>query len=351
MPQNPEGNGTAGGGDAGDPSRPSVKADDGRPRRTGFEARAHAKREEFEARAHATRDEIRAQVAATRAQIDEANERLQARAGRNIPLAVAFGLVLGVSMLLSLIVIKELFMIVAGALMAFTTFELASALRFAGRDVPRIATVVAALAIVPAAFYLGPGGAWLVFLGCVAFVALWRTAELVRRSHRTSFSDFAKDIGAGTFIQSYVAFLGMFAVLLTAEDGGQWWTLAFLLTVIVIDIGAYVSGLTFGKHPMAPKISPKKTWEGFIGSVLFAFAAGILLSIFMIDQPWWFGFVLGGVLVLTATAGDLVESLIKRDLGIKDISTWLPGHGGFLDRLDSILPSAAAAYALYAFFA
>ena len=323
----------------------------GSARLDGFEQRAHQRREGFEARAHATREEIRAQVAATRAHLDEANERLEQRAGRNIPLATAFGLVLGVSMLLSLIVVKELFMIVAGALAAFTAFELASALRFAGRDVPRIPTVIGAIAIVPAAFYEGTSGLWLAFLGVVLFVALWRTLELGRGSHRTSPRDFAKDLGAGTFIQSYVALLGCFGVLLTAEDGGQWWTLAFLITVIVTDIGAYVSGLSFGRHPMAPRISPKKTWEGFIGSAAFAIVAGILLSIFMIDQPWWFGFVFGGTMVLTATAGDLTESMIKRDLGIKDISTWLPGHGGFLDRLDSVLPSAAAAYALYAFFA
>lgn len=320
-------------------------------RRRAFGLRASATREQFEARAHATRDEILAQVAATKAQIDEANERLEARAGRNIPLATAFGLVLGVSMVLSLVLVKDLFIIVCAALMFFTTVELASALRFAGRDVPRIPTIIAGLAVIPVAFYLGSDAAWLTFLGGVLLVALWRTAELARPSHRTGLADFARDIGAGTFIQAYVPLLGMFGVLLTREEGGQWWTLAFLITVIVTDIGAYVSGLRFGTHPMAPRISPKKTWEGFAGSVLFAVVAGILLSVFMIGQPWWFGFVFGGTMVVTATIGDLTESLIKRDLGIKDISTWLPGHGGFLDRLDSILPSAFAAYLLYLVFA
>ena len=122
-------------------------------------------------------------------------------------------------------------------------------------------------------------------------------------------------------------FLGGFGVLLAAQPRGEWWTLAFLLVVIVTDIGAYVSGLLFGKHPMAPRISPKKTWEGFVGSVVFALVASILLSVFMLEQEWWFGFVFGFTMVLTATIGDLTESLIKRDLGIKDISTWLPGHG------------------------
>jgi phosphatidate cytidylyltransferase len=182
------------------------------------------------------------------------------------------------------------------------------------------------------------------------FISLWRVAEFVVPSRRVSRADLLKDIGAGAFIQSYVAFLGGFTVLLTAQEGGQWWTLAFLIVVVSVDVGAYASGLNFGKHKMAPSISPKKTWEGFAGSVLSAMVAGILCAIFMLQQPWWVGVIFGATLVLTATMGDLAESLIKRDLGIKDISTWLPGHGGFLDRLDSILPSAAAAYALFLIF-
>jgi phosphatidate cytidylyltransferase len=151
-------------------------------------------------------------------------------------------------------------------------------------------------------------------------------------------------------IQVYVPFLGSFAVLLATQPGGEWWALAFLLVVVSVDIGAYASGLSFGKHPMAPRISPKKTWEGFAGSVVTALVAGVVLSILMLHEPWWFGLIFGAVLVFTATLGDLTESLIKRDLGIKDISTWLPGHGGFLDRLDSILPSAAAAYVMFVIF-
>jgi phosphatidate cytidylyltransferase len=108
--------------------------------------------------------------------------------------------------------------------------------------------------------------------------------------------------------------------------------------------------LLFGKHPMAPRISPKKTWEGFGGSITLATIAGIVVSIFMLHEEWWVGLVFGIALALTATLGDLTESLIKRDLGIKDMSTWLPGHGGFLDRLDSVLPSAAVAYTLFLLF-
>ena len=313
-------------------------------------SRGRAKREEIEARAHVLEEEFKAQVAATRAQIDATTVKIEARTGRNLPLAILIGVGLGVLLIGSLIFNKSLFMIFTGALIGFTTFELASALRFAGRDVPRWPSVIAGLASVPAAFYLGDQGRWLVVLGGIVFVALWRLAESLGKAHKANAQDLWKDVAAGTFIQVYVPFLGSFAVLLAAKDGGEWWALAFLLVVISVDIGAYASGLSFGKHPMAPRISPKKTWEGFAGSVVVALIAGVLVSLFMLQEPWWFGLIFGAVMVFTGTVGDLTESLIKRDLGIKDISTWLPGHGGFLDRLDSILPSAAAGYVLFVIF-
>jgi phosphatidate cytidylyltransferase len=283
-------------------------------------------------------------------QVRATNDKINARTGRPLVRAIAVGLTLGAALLFSLILVKALFMVFAGALVAFTAFELASALRFAGRDVPRIPTVIAAVAVVPAAFFwLGPGH-WLVTLAGIAFIGVWRLVELARPSARASARDVLLDLGAGAFIMVYVAFMAGFTVLLTAQDGGQWWTLAFLIVVVAIDTGAYATGLAFGKHPMAPVISPKKTWEGFAGSVAAAVLSGVLLGVFMLHQPWWVGMILGLVMVLTATTGDLAESLIKRDLGIKDISTWLPGHGGFLDRVDSSLLSAAAAYALFLVF-
>ncbi len=284
------------------------------------------------------------------AQVRATNDKINARTGRPLIRAIGVGLLLGGALLISLILVKELYMLFAAALIAFTSYELASALRFAGRDVPRLPTVVAAVAVVPAAFYWLAAGHWFVTLAGIAFIALWRIVELVRPSHRVSAMDLLKDLGAGAFIMAYVAFMAGFTVLLTAQDGGQWWTLAFLIVVISVDTGAYATGVAFGKHPMAPTISPKKTWEGFAGSVAAAIIAGVLLAVFMLGQPWWVGVILALTIVATATSGDLAESLIKRDLGIKDISTWLPGHGGFLDRVDSSLLSAAAAYALFLIF-
>lgn len=310
-----------------------------------------SRRADFDARAQAARHDLENQLRAGKARLDSRNEKLTARTGRNLPAAIAIGLLLGGAVLVSLVFVKAFFIIVAAALIGSLCFELASALRFAGRDVPRLPSVLAGVAIVPAAFYGGAAGQWTALIAGIVVVSLWRLAELARPSHRASASSIGRDLGAGAFVQIYCGFLGSFMAVMTARPDGQWWTLAALIVVIAVDTGAYATGLNFGKHPMAPRISPKKTWEGFAGSVAASMLAAILLSVFMLDEPWWFGFVFGGVIIVTATIGDLSESLIKRDLGIKDISTWLPGHGGFLDRLDSTLPSAAAAYALYLLFA
>jgi len=318
--------------------------------RAEFKAQVKSTRADFERQVQATRADFERQVQATRAQLDATNERIEARTGRNLILAILIGLVLGLIMLFSLILIKEIFLIFAIVIVGFTAFELAGALRHAGHNVPRIPVVISAVAVVPAAFYWDAAGQWLALLGGILLIALWRAALLISPAHRAPLRRVMGDLGAGILIQVYIVFLASFAVLLVAQPGGQWWTLAFLLLVISADTGAYVSGLNFGKHPMAPSISPKKTWEGFAGAGVVCMVAGVLLSLFMLGQPWWFGLIFGAVILLTATFGDLAESLIKRDLGIKDMSSWLPGHGGFLDRLDSILPSAGAAYALHLIF-
>lgn len=313
-------------------------------------------RQEFEARAHATRADLEAKAQEARAQFDATQEKIRERTGRNLLAAIAIGVVLGAIFLTSLILpgLSWIFIPFGGVLIGFAVFELATALRQAGRDVPRVVSTIAALAVVPTAFFFHVQGLWLGTIGAVVVVALWRLAELAfRPSHRTGARAVFLDLGAGALIQVYVTFMAGFYLVLTNSvvaaglPGGQFWTLASIIIVVVTDIGAYATGLLFGKHKLAPTISPGKTWEGFAGSIVFAIVAGILLGVLMLHQPWWVGLVMGVLLALVGTAGDLMESLIKRDIGVKDISSWLPGHGGFLDRLDSILPSAAVAYAIF----
>jgi phosphatidate cytidylyltransferase len=167
---------------------------------------------------------------------------------------------------------------------------------------------------------------------------------------KPSLESTLPDIGVAIMVLGYVPFLAGFAVAIVALPGGQWWMLAGVAIVVAVDTGAYVTGLSFGRTPFAPKISPKKTWEGFAGSFIVALIAGSLLGTLMLGLPLWVSLLLGAVLVGSATVGDLVESLIKRDLEIKDISSWLPGHGGFLDRVDSMLPSMAMLYVMVQIF-
>jgi len=307
-------------------------------------------RAEFEARAQEARADFEARALEARAQFDATQEKIRARTGRNLLAAIGIGVALGAVFLASLIIpnLKWLFIIFGAGLIGFTAFELSSALRQAGRDIPRAASTVAAVAVVPLAFFFHVQGLWLATIGAVILVSAYRLIELaIRPSHRTGSRAVWLDLGAGAFIQIYVTFMAGFYLVLTGSDSGEWWTLASIITVVVTDVGAYATGLRFGRHKLAPNISPGKTWEGFAGSIVFAVVAGILLAILMLHQPWWIGLIMGVLLALVGTAGDLTESLIKRDIGVKDISTWLPGHGGFLDRLDSILPSAAVAYIIF----
>ncbi|MEO5534911.1 MAG: phosphatidate cytidylyltransferase [Pseudolysinimonas sp.] len=303
------------------------------------------------AKRHGALDDFEHRVEEARAQFDATNEKIRARTGRNLFAAIGIGLILAGLFLTSIVIpgLDWMFMIIAAALIGTAVFELSSALRFAGRDVPRAASTVVGVGLVPLAFFFGIDGLWVGLLVGVAIVTLWRFAELLRPGHRTGARSLVADIGAGAFVQVYVGFLASLYVVLVGLDGGEWWTLASITIVVMTDIGAYAAGLTLGRHKLAPTISPGKTWEGFAGSIVVAVICGILVTwiIPALGVPWWVGAIMGVLLALVGTMGDLTESLIKRDLGVKDISTWLPGHGGFLDRLDSMLPAAAVAYGIY----
>ncbi|MFD4420216.1 phosphatidate cytidylyltransferase [Agromyces sp. NPDC058484] len=307
-------------------------------------------RDEFRSQVQARKADLERQFEASKAQFDQAQEKIKARTGRNLILAIIIGLAFGGALLLSLLVIKELFMLFAVVLAGFAAYELTQALRKGDYDVPWIPTLAVAVIAVPIAYYGGAGGQLIAVLGGILLVSAWRLVEQAVPARRSSGTRLVRDLAAGAFVQGYVTFLATFTVVLTAAEGGQWWTLAFIVIAVAADVGAYAFGLMFGKHKMAPVISPKKTWEGFAGGAAASLVAGVLLATLMLGNTWWFGLIFGTAIFLTATLGDLVESLVKRDLGIKDMSSWLPGHGGFLDRLDSILPSAAVAFLAFQIF-
>lgn len=304
-------------------------------------------RQDFDARARAARVDFEAQLRQRKADLGARNQALTARTGRNLPAAIGIALAFAVVMLGTLLIWTPSFMVVAAFLLGVGVYELTSAMRFAGRDVPRIPSVAVAIAIVPAAFLVGQAAALFTLLGGIVVVSAWRLVEVGLSRQRPPAGNVVRDLTNGLFAQAYVSLLGACVVLLSAQPDGQLWVIGFILVVVAVDTGAYATGLNLGKHPMAPRISPKKTWEGFAGSVAASILVGILVTWLMLGLPWWTGIVLGVLISGSATLGDLTESMIKRDLGIKDISSFLPGHGGLLDRIDSILPSAAVAYVLY----
>ncbi len=304
----------------------------------------------IESQLRAMRTDAEQHIAHARAEFDQANERIKQRTGRDLIVAILIGVAIGVVVVASLIFVKWLFAFFALGAMVLAVFEFSRALQVSGRRVDVVPQLAAGVLLLASGFLAGLWLHWVATLVAVAFVIVWRlTAQLLADDGR-AYNEVLADVLVAAFVQLYVPFLTSVAMILLAEDGGEWWVLAFLILAVVADTGAYVSGLTFGRggrHPMAPRISPKKTWEGFAGACVAALAAGVVLAVFMLQLPWWTGLIFGAVVLATATVGDLGESMLKRDLGIKDMSSWLPGHGGVLDRLDSILPSATAALATY----
>ncbi|MCJ7827505.1 MAG: phosphatidate cytidylyltransferase, partial [Demequinaceae bacterium] len=116
------------------------------------------------------------------------------------------------------------------------------------------------------------------------------------------------------------------------------------------DTGALYVGMLIGRHKMAPRISPKKTWEGAIGGLLIGTGGAAAVSHWLMGEEWWIGVVVGFGGTIAAIFGDLVESALKRDIAIKDMSSLLPGHGGILDRMDSALLAGPVAYVVFALF-
>ena len=264
------------------------------------------------------------------------------RAGRNLPAAIGVGLGLGAVILGSLWLAKEAFLAIVVIAVGVGVWELRRALAQANILVPLIPSLVGLVSMIGSA-YVGGGQALGLTLGltCVG-ITLWRVADGV--------GDAMRDISGGMFVALYPSFLASFVSLLLAAPDGARRVIVFVLVTVLSDIGGYAAGVLFGRHPMAPSVSPKKSWEGFAGSMLACVVGGAVAVAQILDGPWWGGAVLGAVVAAGATIGDLTESTIKRDLGIKDMGHLLPGHGGIMDRIDSLLITAPLAWALLAFF-
>lgn len=267
----------------------------------------------------------------------------KSRAGRNLPAAIAVGVLLGAAILASLFTVRYLFIAIVAAAIAVGTIELAGALRKAsGIRVALVPVLVGGQAIIWLSWPFGRAGALTALVLTVLACMLWRLPG--------GANGYLRDVGVSVFAVAYIPLFGAFAAMLVVPGDGVGRVLAFMLGVVASDTGGYIAGVLRGKHPMAPSISPKKTWEGFAGSMIAGVVAGSLTLTLILGGQVWQGVLFGAAIVLTATLGDLVESLIKRDLGIKDMGNLLPGHGGLMDRLDSLLPSAVVSWLLLSAF-
>jgi phosphatidate cytidylyltransferase len=265
--------------------------------------------------------------------------RRPSRAGRDLVAAITVGVGMGVVILVSLLVERHFFIGVLALATAVATWELAGALRRgAGIAVPLPILLAGGQAMVWLSWPFRLQGLAVAFAVTALAVLLWRM--------RAGSVHYVRDVTAGLFTAAYVPLFCSFAVLMVVADDGLARVLTFLICGVASDVGGYAAGVLLGRHPMAPTISPKKSWEGFAGSQLAGMVAGALSVHFMLGGAWWAGALTGALLVTCATLGDLIESMIKRDLGIKDMGTLLPGHGGLLDRMDSLLPTAVVAWAL-----
>jgi phosphatidate cytidylyltransferase len=265
------------------------------------------------------------------------------RAGRNLPAAIGVGLALAALIIVPLYSpYRWVFVGVVVAAVAIGTREIVSALRTLGAQPPLLPLLAGGAAMVVLAYLSGPAALFVALVLTVLACLVWRLAD--------SAEGFLRDVAAGTFTAAYVPFLAGFAALLAVPDDGPRRITAFIAVVVCSDVGGYAAGVLFGKHPMAPTVSPKKSWEGFAGSLTACAVAGAVFFGTLFDANPLLGVVYGLAVVATATLGDLGESMVKRDIGIKDMGTLLPGHGGIMDRLDSLLPTAPVAWLLLTAF-
>lgn len=267
------------------------------------------------------------------------------RAGRDLPKALAVGFGLGAFIVLSLIFFKPAFVVLVAAALVLGARELSTALRRQGMNAAIVPIMAGCVAITIGSYLAGIQRPVVFSTTSVLLAALALTVLLSLVWRMPGGADgYVRDVAASLMIISYVPLLGSFTALMLAGERGAARLVTFMLIVVMSDTGGYVFGVLFGRHPMAPKISPKKSWEGLVGSVVFGVIAGVCMAVLGLGVPIWVGVLLGVALVAVGTCGDLIESLIKRDLGIKDMSSFLPGHGGVMDRLDSLLVAAPVAW-------
>ena len=271
-----------------------------------------------------------------------APERRSITTGRNLPAAIAVGLALGGLVLLTLFTVKATFLLYVGIVVVIALWELSHALKSRDINLPLVPIIAGGVAMVTLAY-------WMQAKWSLAALALAAIGVLAWRLPAGA-AGYVRDVTAGIFTLMYLPLMAVFVALMLAEPDGSRRALTFVVLTVCSDTGGYLAGILIGKHPMAPAISPKKTWEGLTGSIVVCLIAGAIMVPELLHGQLWQGLVLGMAAVGAATLGDLAESMIKRDLAIKDMGHLLPGHGGVMDRIDSLLVMAPVVWLLLAVF-
>lgn len=262
------------------------------------------------------------------------NEAINKRAGRKLLPSIAVSIFLVALVWFALAYQRAIFALLVTIAVVLGIRELNKAFTVVDIKVPLWSLTTAAIGLSAATWFGGIAGlavATAIAFPCLLVLLLPRGTE-----------NFVKTASASALALIYLPFLAGFLILLARPYNGLERVMTFVVLVGCNDTFAYLTGVLFGKHPLAPKISPKKTIEGLLGSLLFTIAGGSLAFHYIMGADWWLGALAGLLTVFTATSGDLIESALKRDLAIKDMGNLLPGHGGIMDRLDSVLFAAPA---------
>jgi phosphatidate cytidylyltransferase len=267
-----------------------------------------------------------------------------ARSGRNLPLAIASGVILAGLFLLTLLLNDYAFLTFVAIIVVAGLLEVAIAFRERGLRPATPVAAVAGLVMFYGAYLLGPAGQVLGLVLLVFGALTWTLSDRRRR-------DVTASLAATVLMTLWVPFCASFIGLLLVRQDGAWYVMAVVALTVTADIGAYAWGSHFGRHRLAPSVSPGKTWEGLVGAMgtvlLFAaFVTAPLVPTLNVVQA----LLLGAGFVLAGTLGDLSESLIKRDLGLKDLGRVLPGHGGIMDRVDGLLFTLPTAHLMLLLF-
>lgn len=263
----------------------------------------------------------------------------ESRAGRDLPAAIGVGLVLLGIAAVGIVWFPIVLAIFIAVLVPLGIWELAQVAKTRNIHLALTPGWVAGLGIPVAAWFGGIDAMVFALFGSMLLTVFWTAVGEPDRP--------AASMATTLLAILWLPFFLSFGITLLQEINGNVMLLTTVLATVASDTFGYLIGATLGKHRMAPKVSPKKSWEGFFGSLGGAILISVLLTHFLLEYDWWVGIIIGTVLMLAATAGDFAASMVKRDFGVKDMGTTLPGHGGVMDRLDSVAFAIPVGYTLF----